>query len=59
MGVRDGGEGWRWMVVFPPFALYKYCSVSFLQNIRFLLTFRRRCEIMSKAMTGNRTVLQE
>ena len=37
-GVR--GEGWRWTVVFPPFSVYKYCSVSFLQNIRFLLSFR-------------------
>ena len=36
-GVR--GEGRRWTVVFPPFSVYKYCSVSFLQNIRFLLSF--------------------
>ena len=33
-GVRAGGGGW-WTVVFPPFSVYKYCSVSFLQNIRF------------------------
>ena len=46
-------------VVFSPFSVYKYCSVSFFQNIKFLLTFRKRCEIMSKTMTGNRTVLQE
>ena len=36
-GVR--GEGRRWTVVFPPFSVHKYCSVSFLQNIRFLLSF--------------------
>ena len=53
-----GGEGWgvtsdRWGV------RSGGGSVSFLQNIRFLLTFRKRCEIMSKAITGNRTVLQE
>ena len=52
-GDRWGGGEWRWTVVFPPFSVYKYCSVSFLQNIRFLLTFGKRCEIMSK------TVLQE
>ena len=57
--VKGGGEGWRWTVVFPPFSVYRYCSVSFLQNIRFLLTFRKRCEIISKTMTGNRTVLQD
>ena len=33
--VKGGGEGWRWTVVFPPFSVYKYCSVSFLQNIMF------------------------
>ena len=58
MGVRDegGSEEWRWTVVFPPFSIDKCCFVSFLQNRRFLLTFRKICE-MSKTMTGNRTVL--
>ena len=56
LGVRVRGEEWKQTVVFPPFSAYKYCSVSFLQNIRFLLTFRKICE-MSKTMTGNRTVL--
>ena len=41
--MRGGGEG---TVVFPPFSVYKYCSVSFLQNISFLLTFREKCEII-------------
>ena len=58
MGVRGEGWGWRWTVVFL-FSVYKYCSVSFLQNIRVLLTFRKRCEIMSKTMTDNKTVFQE
>ena len=58
MMVKGGGEGWRWTVVFH-FSVYKYCSVSFFQNITFLLIFRKTCEIMSKTMTGNRTVLQE
>ena len=57
--MRGGGEEWWWMVVFSPFSVYKYFSVSFLQNIRFLLTFRKVCEIMSKTMTGSRTVLHE
>ena len=57
--MKGGDEGWGWTVVFFPFSVYKYCSVSFLLNIKFLLTFRKRCEIMSKTMTGNRTVLQE
>ena len=57
--MRGEGEGWSGTAVFPPFSVYKYCFVSFLPDIRFLLTFRKRCEIMSKTMTGNRTVLQE
>ena len=34
MGLR-GEMGGELTVVFPPFSVYKYCSVSFLQNIRF------------------------